>query len=73
MKKAQLTWAKYPFHSPSMLKLAHHLGVVHKNEVYSIFVSHSEWIYSLKESHKDLKGKVHGYSWENFLSKVPQL
>jgi hypothetical protein len=50
-----------------------HLRIVHKNEVWSILASHSEWIHALVQNHKDLKGEVHGYSWESFLSKVPQL
>ncbi len=50
-----------------------HLRIVHKNEVWSIFVSHSEWIFSLVQNHKDLKGEVHGYGWESFLAKVPRL
>ena len=50
-----------------------HLRIVHQNEVWSIFASHSEWIYSLVQNHKDLKGDIHGYSWESFLSKIPQL
>lgn len=50
-----------------------HLRKVHKNEVWSIFASHSEWILSLVENHKDLKGKVNGQSWKIFLMTVPQL
>jgi hypothetical protein len=50
-----------------------HLRRVHKNEVWSIFASHSEWILSLIENHKDLKGKVHGQSWKIFFLTVPQL
>lgn len=50
-----------------------HLRVVHKNEVWSIFASHADWIFSLVQDHKDLKGEVHGYGWESFLAKVPQL
>ncbi|KAI9460587.1 hypothetical protein BJY52DRAFT_1262507 [Lactarius psammicola] len=50
-----------------------HLRIVHKNEVWSIFASHSEWIFSLVQNHKDLKGEVHGYGWESFLAKVPRL
>jgi hypothetical protein len=42
-------------------------------EVWSIFASHAEWIFSLVQNHKDLKSEVNGYSWESFLSKVPQL
>jgi hypothetical protein len=50
-----------------------HLRRVHKNEVWSIFASHSEWILSLVENHKDLKGKVNGQSWKIFFTAVPQL
>lgn len=50
-----------------------HLRIVHKNEVWSIFASHSEWIFSLVQNHKDLKGEVNGYAWQNFLEKVPLL
>jgi hypothetical protein len=50
-----------------------HLRRVHKNEVWSIFASHSEWILSLIENHKDLKGKVNGQSWKIFFLTVPQL
>ncbi|KAI9512594.1 hypothetical protein F5148DRAFT_1162695 [Russula earlei] len=50
-----------------------HLRRVHKNEVWSIFVSHSEWIMSLVEKHKDLKSKVNTQSWRIFLMQVPQL
>ena len=51
----------------------HHLRVVHKNEVWSIFASHSAWIFWLVQEHKDLKGEAHGYGWESFLAKVSQL
>jgi hypothetical protein len=50
-----------------------HLRTVHKNEVWSIFGSHSQWIFSLVEKHKDLKGKVNTESWKNFTTHVPQL
>jgi len=50
-----------------------HLRTVHKNEVWSIFASHSKWILSLIEKHKDLKGKVNTQSWRLFLSQIPQL
>jgi hypothetical protein len=50
-----------------------HLRTVHKNEVWSIFGSHSEWILSLVEKHKDLKGKVNTHTWRNFTLHVPQL
>lgn len=50
-----------------------HLRRVHKNEVWSIFASHSEWILSLIENHKDLKGKVNGQSWKIFFMTVPHL
>lgn len=49
-----------------------HLRIVHKNEVWSIFASHSEWIFSLVQNHKDLKSEVHDSSWKPFHSKVPQ-
>ena len=49
-----------------------HLRRVHKTEVWSIFASHSEWILSYVETHKDLKGKVNGQSWRSFFSKVPE-
>jgi len=49
------------------------LRTVHKNEVWSIFASHSEWILSLIENHKDLKGKVNGQSWKIFFLTVSQL
>jgi hypothetical protein len=50
-----------------------HLRTVHRNEVWSIFASHSKWILSLIEKHKDLKGKVNTQSWRIFLIQVPQL
>lgn len=50
-----------------------HLRTIHKNEVWSIFGSHSEWILSLIEKHKDLKGKVNTQSWKYFIMHVPQL
>jgi len=50
-----------------------HLRKVHKNEVWSILVSHSEWILSLVEKHKDLKGKVNTQSWRILLLQVSQL
>ncbi|KAI9444800.1 hypothetical protein H4582DRAFT_2179797 [Lactarius indigo] len=50
-----------------------HLRIVHKNEVWSIFASHSEWILSLVQNHRDLKGEVHGYGWESFRANVPRL
>jgi hypothetical protein len=48
-----------------------HLRTVHKNEVWSIFASHSRWILSC--IHKGLKGKVDISSWRIFLSQTPQL
>lgn len=50
-----------------------HLRTIHRNEVWSIFASHCEWILSLVEKHKDLKGKVNTQSWRNFSKQVPQL
>jgi hypothetical protein len=50
-----------------------YLRVVHKNEVWSIFASHSAWLFWLVQEHKDLKGEASGYGWESFLAKVPQL
>jgi len=50
-----------------------HLRTVHRNEVWSIFASHSRWILSLVEKHKDLKGKVNTSSWRIFLVQIPQL
>lgn len=50
-----------------------YLRRVHKNEVWSIFASHSEWILSLVENHKDLKGKVNSQSWKIFFLTVSQL
>jgi hypothetical protein len=50
-----------------------HLRTVHKNEVWSIFASHSEWIFSLVQTHKDLKDKVDASAWGIFLTKVLQL
>ena len=50
-----------------------HLRQVHKNEVWSIFASHSEWILSLIENHKDLKSKVNSQSWKIFFLTVSQL
>lgn len=50
-----------------------HLRIVHKNEVWSIFASHSKWIVSLIEKHKDLKDKVNTQSWNHFLSQISQL
>lgn len=54
-------------HTPRLLR------TIHKNEVWSIFGSHSEWILSLMEKHKDLKGKVNTQSWKYFIMHVPQL
>lgn len=53
-------------------RMPRHLRTVHKNEIWSIFASHSEWILSLVENHKDLKGKVNGQSWRTFFTTVPQ-
>jgi hypothetical protein len=50
-----------------------HLRVVHKNEVWSILASHAEWLFSLVQKHKDLKGEVNGHAWEAFMAKVPSL
>ena len=50
-----------------------HLRTVHRNEVWSIFASHSRWILALVENHKDLKGKVNTSSWKIFLVQIPQL
>lgn len=50
-----------------------HLRRVHKNELWSIFASHAEWILSLIENHRDLKGKVNSQSWKIFFTTVPQL
>jgi len=50
-----------------------HLRTVHRNEVWSIFASHSRWILSLAEKHKDLKGKVNTSSWRFFLIQIPLL
>jgi hypothetical protein len=60
-------------HPSSQTHRPRHLRTVHKNEVWSIFASHSKWIVSLIEKHKDLKGKVNTQSWINFLSQIPQL
>jgi hypothetical protein len=50
-----------------------HLRTVHRNELWSIFASHSKWILSLAEKHKDLKGKVNTSSWRIFFVQIPQL
>jgi hypothetical protein len=50
-----------------------HLRQVHKNEIWSIFSSHIEWILSLIENHKDLKSKVNSHSWKIFFLTVSQL
>jgi hypothetical protein len=50
-----------------------YLRTVHRNEVWSVFASHSEWILSIVEKHKDLKGKVNAQHWRVFLLQVPQL
>jgi hypothetical protein len=50
-----------------------YLRTVHKNEVWSIFGSHSKWILFLIEKHKDLKGKVNTQAWRIFLIQIPQL
>jgi hypothetical protein len=63
--------AEHP--SDAQTHMPRHLRRVHKNEVWSIFASHSEWILSLIENHKDLKGKVNGQSWKIFFLTVPQL
>jgi hypothetical protein len=49
------------------------LRTIHKNEVWSIFASHSRWILSLVEKHKDLKGKVNTQSWRIFHCQIPEL
>ena len=49
------------------------LRTVHRNEVWSIFASHSEWIFSLIQTHKDLKGKVDAPAWGIFFMQIPQL
>ena len=56
--------------SDAQTHIPRHLRRVHKNEIWSIFSSHSEWILSLIENHKDLKGKVNSQSWKIFLSSV---
>lgn len=64
----------HPEHpSDAQTHIPRHLRTVHKNEVWSIFASHSEWILSLVEKHKDLKSKVNTQSWRLFLVQVPQL
>jgi hypothetical protein len=50
-----------------------HLRIAHKNEVWSIFASHGDWLFSLVQKHKDLKGEVNGHAWEAFMAKVPLL
>jgi hypothetical protein len=50
-----------------------HLRTVHRNEIWSIFASHSEWIFSLIQKHKDLKDKVDASTWGTFLMQVPRL
>jgi hypothetical protein len=50
-----------------------HLRVVHRNEVWSIFASHSKWILSLVEKHKDLKGQVNTQSWRLFHYETQKL
>ena len=50
-----------------------HLRIVHKNEVWSILASHSDWLFSLVRKHKDLKGQVNAILWESFHAKVPAL
>jgi hypothetical protein len=50
-----------------------HLRTVHRNEIWSIFASHSEWIFSLIQKHKDLKDKVDAPTWGTFLMQVPRL
>jgi hypothetical protein len=64
----------HPEHPPdAQTHTPRHLRKVHKNEIWSIFASHSEWILSLVEKHKDLKTKVNTQSWKFFLIQVPQL
>ncbi|KAI0308209.1 hypothetical protein B0F90DRAFT_1813513 [Multifurca ochricompacta] len=50
-----------------------HLRIVHRNEIWSIFASHSEWIFSHVQGHRDLKGKVDTQTWGMFLMRVSQL
>lgn len=50
-----------------------HLRIVHKNEVWSVFASHSDWVLSMVRKHKDLKGQVNAITWESFHGKVPSL
>jgi hypothetical protein len=59
--------------SDAQTHIPRHLRRVHKNELWSIFASHSEWILSLVENHKDLKSKVNGQSWKIFYLAVSQL
>lgn len=59
--------------SDAQTHILRHLRQIHKNEVWSIFASHSEWILSLVENHKDLKSKVNSQSWRIFFLTVPQL
>ena len=59
--------------SNAQTHIPRHLRQVHKNEVWSIFASHSEWILSLVENHKDLKSKVNSQSWKIFFLTVSQL
>jgi hypothetical protein len=66
--------AKQTSHPPdAQTHIPRYLRRVHKNEVWSIFVSHSEWILSLIETHKDLKGKVNSHSWRIFFLTVSEL
>jgi hypothetical protein len=59
--------------SNALTHIPRHPRRVHKNEVWSIFASHSEWILSLIETHRDLKNKVNSQSWKIFFFTVSQL
>jgi hypothetical protein len=59
--------------SDAQTQTPRHFRQVHKNELWSIFISHSEWILSLIENHKDLKSKVNSHSWKIFFLRASQL
>jgi hypothetical protein len=65
--------AKQTCPSDAQTHIPRHLRQVHKNEIWSIFASHSEWILSLVENHKDLKSKVNSQSWKIFFLTASQL
>jgi hypothetical protein len=66
-------WVPVPRPDNAQTRRPCHLRTVHRNQVWSIFASHAEWVFSIIQTHKDLKDKVDASTWGIFLEKVPQL